>query len=305
MNAPIQSIMFDTAARYFLEVARTGSITLAAEQLHVASSAISRQISKLEETVGCALFERRARGMVLSSAGARLAAYVRSSALEGERVLEELRDPARQAERQIKIASTDGFACGFLSEVMLGFRQQHPGCSLSLLVGSPESVSGLVSRGDVDVGLKFSLAPERGVRIEHQQTSPIMAVMSAQHALASHKRLSLQEITQHTLGLPVQGSTLRQLLDMKFQAEGLRLTGSYSGNLATLLPLTLQGETLLFTSVISVSVLLTSGQLVAIPVPELDFQQRSVQVLTHDSEAPAPLQQAFVKHLVAAVVDHG
>jgi hypothetical protein len=170
---------------------------------------------------------------------------------------------------------------------------------------SPENVSGLVSRGDADVGLKFSVAPERGVRIEHQQTAPIMLVMCAQHTLAKRKRISLKEIAHLTLGLPVQGTTLRQLLDMKFQAEGLRPTGTYAGNLATLLPLTLQGETLLFASVISVSVLLTSGQLVAIPIPELDFQQRSVQVLTHDGETPAPLQQAFVRHLVAAVVDHG
>jgi len=305
MKAPIQSVIFDTAARYFLEVARTGSIALAAGQLHVASSAISRQISRLEQTVGCPLFERRARGMVLSSEGARFAAYIRSSALEGERVLEELRDPTRRAERLIKISSTEGFACGFLSDVMVAFRRIHPECSLSLAVASPEGVSGLVSRGDVDVGLKFSVAPERGVRIEHQQDAPIMLVMNAKHPLATRKRISLKEIAHLPLGLPVHGTTLRQLLELKFQAEGLRTIGTYSGNLATLLPLTLQGEALMFSSLISVSVLLSSGQLIAIPIPELDFHQRSVQVLTHDDSAPAPLKREFVKHLVAAVIDHG
>jgi hypothetical protein len=57
----------DTALRYFLEVVRCGSISEASQRLNVASSAISRQISSLEETLDTVLFERRPRGMVLSA----------------------------------------------------------------------------------------------------------------------------------------------------------------------------------------------------------------------------------------------
>ena len=60
-----------TALRYFLEVARCGSISEASMRLNVAASAVSRQISKLELALDASLFERRARGMVLSEAGAR------------------------------------------------------------------------------------------------------------------------------------------------------------------------------------------------------------------------------------------
>ncbi|WP_163017716.1 LysR family transcriptional regulator, partial [Pseudomonas viridiflava] len=71
-----------TALRYFLEVARCGSISEASTRLNVASSAVSRQISKLERELDAVLFERQARGMVLSEAGTRLAAYARKSQLE-------------------------------------------------------------------------------------------------------------------------------------------------------------------------------------------------------------------------------
>lgn len=64
-----------TALRYFLEVARCGSISEASVRLNVSASAVSRQIAKLELALDASLFERRARGMVLSEAGARLAAY--------------------------------------------------------------------------------------------------------------------------------------------------------------------------------------------------------------------------------------
>jgi len=60
----MKTSFFSTQIRYFLEVARTGSVSQAAGQLHVAASAVSRQIAKLEDQLGCALFERRARGMV-------------------------------------------------------------------------------------------------------------------------------------------------------------------------------------------------------------------------------------------------
>ena len=64
--------------RYFLEVARTGSVNQAAQRLHVAASAVSRQLGKLEDSLGVVLFERQARGMTLTEAGTRkrLAAYV-------------------------------------------------------------------------------------------------------------------------------------------------------------------------------------------------------------------------------------
>ena len=48
--------------RYFLQVARTGSVNQAAQRLHVAASAVSRQLGKLEDSLGVALFERQAPG---------------------------------------------------------------------------------------------------------------------------------------------------------------------------------------------------------------------------------------------------
>src|SRR5690606_33447204 len=61
--------------RYFREVAAQGSLRHAAERLYIAQSALSRQIRALEEDLGVPLFERRARGMVLTAAGRLLLDY--------------------------------------------------------------------------------------------------------------------------------------------------------------------------------------------------------------------------------------
>lgn len=49
----MQFSLFSLPLRYFFEVARTGSVNQAAQRLHVAASAVSRQLAKLEDSVGC------------------------------------------------------------------------------------------------------------------------------------------------------------------------------------------------------------------------------------------------------------
>lgn len=70
-NAPIAMTppLLSIPMRHFLEVARSGSVSQAAARLFVASSAVSRQIAKLEDSLGTPLFERHARGMALTAAG--------------------------------------------------------------------------------------------------------------------------------------------------------------------------------------------------------------------------------------------
>ena len=62
-------VLINQPLRYFSAIARLGSIREAAEELHIAQSALSRQIQKLEEEFAVPLFERHARGVKLTSAG--------------------------------------------------------------------------------------------------------------------------------------------------------------------------------------------------------------------------------------------
>lgn len=84
--------MLNTALRYFLEVVDAGSLTLAAQKLHVAPSAVSRMVRKLEGEHQAQLFERHARGMVLTEAGQLLKAYARRASLDAERARAEIRE---------------------------------------------------------------------------------------------------------------------------------------------------------------------------------------------------------------------
>ena len=297
--------LLGTATRYFLEVARTGSVTQAAEQLHVAVSAVSRQITKLEDSLGCALFERQARGMALSAAGERLAAYVRTTMLDAERVVDEVKGLGGQRASRIRIACTEGLACGFMAEVMSSFRAAHPSCSIHLQVGTPDEVSRHLLRGEVDLVAKFSVAPEKGLKIEHNQPAPIMVLAAPGHALARRRGVSVADIVRHPLAVPEAGTTVRQMLDLCCSLKGLHYQVAYTGNYPTLLALTMQGEVLTLSALVSAAHAIRSGELVAVSVNEPQFRQRSLQVLTLQGQAPNASAAGFKDHLIATALRRG
>ena len=98
--------------RYFVEVARLGSIRIAAERLNVAPSAISRQIQNLEDTNGIPFFERHARGVVLTQAGQIFDEYARFVLQELDRTRSDINDLKQLRRGTIRVHSVDGIVAG-------------------------------------------------------------------------------------------------------------------------------------------------------------------------------------------------
>lgn len=304
-NPAMKPKLLSTATRYFLEVARTGSVTLAAEQLHVASSAVSRQVALLEEQMGLVLFERRGRGLVLSSAGERLATGLRHTALELQRLMEDLEGSQRQQPVTLRLACTEGFTSGYMTDVMSAFRRIHPDCGLAQVSTSPEGVSRLLLRGDVDVGLKFSVTPEAGLRIEHQQPAPIWLLCAPSHPMARLRRPRLADVVGQPLAMAPVGTTVRQLVELVFNLEGLRVHPAFTGDFATLLALAVRGEAVVFSSALGAAHLLQRGELVARALPELALHQRGVQVLTPEKTEPEGPIRSLLDILIATAQAQG
>jgi DNA-binding transcriptional LysR family regulator len=211
--------LLPTPLHYFLEVARTGSISEASERLHVATSAISRQIAKLEQDVGAPLFERRPRGMVLSEAGEILAAYARRSSLEAEQVLAEVHGVRALSRSTVKIASSEGFARELLPEAITTFREKHPGVRFRLNVTGPAAATQQVRDGTVDLAVTYSLAPEKDIKVEYSQQQPIYVLMADDHPLAKRADVDLAELLEYPLALPNEDTTIRQLFDIYVALE--------------------------------------------------------------------------------------
>lgn len=291
--------------RYFLEVARTGSVNQAAQRLHVAASAVSRQLAKLEDSLGVVLFERQARGMALTAAGTRLLAHANAQDAQALELVEQLQGLSAHEALRVRVACTEGFAAGFMPLVMSAFRQAHPQVHLQLQVAVPEEVSALAMRGDVDLALKYSVAPEKGLQVLHSAIAPLYAIVVAQHPLARQRSVSVSDVVRYPLLLGASSITGRQLFDLSCAVQGLRYVPAVESNFSSaLLPL-LGAHDVALASYLTAARWVEAGLLAARPFDEAQLQQRRLQVLTAQGRAPSALVQQFTQALVAAIEQYG
>ena len=280
--------MLSTGHKYFLAVVSTGSIKLAAEQLHVAASAISRQIAKLEQASGVVLFERRPQGMVLTRAGEMLADYARRVAMESERVLYEVRNVGHDA-TVIRIGSNEAVARNILPVLMGEFNRQNPDVVFQIQIGSPSVVAQKLAEGSIDLGIAFNLKNTAKNHVRHEVDSPVRVMMAPTHPLAMREHLALDELKPYPIALTESGTTVRLLFD-SLQAENnpadynLAFSSNSSSTIRSIVELgyavTLAGEVTLMPD-------LMAGRLVAVPLLGTHFKNRTLQVQTaYESRLP-------------------
>src|SRR6267154_513913 len=114
---------FESAARHL-------SFTLAAAELHLTQSAISRQVAALETDVGHRLFIRKTRALALTPAGDRLLRSVRQALSTVDRAVDEIRGQA--AAPRVVLTTYPSFASLWLVPRLAAFQRAHPGIELRI-----------------------------------------------------------------------------------------------------------------------------------------------------------------------------
>jgi DNA-binding transcriptional LysR family regulator len=142
--------------RIFHAVAEAGSFTHAGEVLNLSQSAVSRQISSLEESLNVALFHRHARGLILTEQGEllyRTAHEVFSKLAMAEAQLAESKD---RPKGQLKVTATQAFGSSWLTPVLLEFIDLYPDVEVDLVLEDRELD---LSMREADVAIR--MAPPR------------------------------------------------------------------------------------------------------------------------------------------------
>ncbi|MBG4648057.1 LysR family transcriptional regulator [Pseudomonas aeruginosa] len=147
-----------TALRSFEAVARLGSISQAASELHVTHSAISQQIKLLENLLGLALFVREGRGLRLSENGRFYALQVRASLGEIADATRVVR--ARPREGELVVTVMPSFGLNWLLPRLPRFRERHPHCRVRLVASL--DVQNL-RQGLADLGVRIGKGDWEGV----------------------------------------------------------------------------------------------------------------------------------------------
>jgi DNA-binding transcriptional LysR family regulator len=153
--------------RVFHAVAEAGSFTHAGERLNLSQSAVSRQISALEESLDVPLFHRHARGLILTEQGEllyRTARDVFSKLSMTEAQLTESREKARGP---LKVTTTVAFGANWLTPRVREFLQLYPDIQLTLLIDDSELDLGMRA---ADIAVRMSTPRQPDLIQRHLMT---------------------------------------------------------------------------------------------------------------------------------------
>jgi DNA-binding transcriptional LysR family regulator len=199
--------------KYFLAVAKTGSIRLASEEMFVAPSAVSRQMTALEEDLGIPLFERSAKGVRLTSAGEVFASTARSIIRKMERARSEIDDLRGLKRGHVSIYTVEGVVSEFLFPLLAAFNRSYPNISFEIQVTGTDDVLRALIEDRGDIGLAFNPEANPEILPIKQTEHPVVAVSLPDHPVAKAAALRVADLPDHVLGLPDRTFGVRRLLD--------------------------------------------------------------------------------------------
>ncbi len=210
--------------RYFLQVARDGSIRRAAERLNVASSAVNRQILKLEEDIGAPLFERMRSGVRLTDAGAIMLEHVRATFADFDRAKSEIASLGGGVTGHVRMICLESLAVRFMPQATGELAALHPGLTLSVIVVDPSQATDELRSGRTDFGIIFVDRRHRDIEVRESFITAIGAVMRPDHPLAKRKTLTLTDCAAY----PVLTLHDRWLIDAIMATEFARSGASFN-----------------------------------------------------------------------------
>jgi DNA-binding transcriptional LysR family regulator len=185
--------------RYFLVISETRSIAAAARMINVAQSALTKSIQDVEDTLGVQLFERTARGMVLTQAGYRFQSKARKVISAVSEAGEIGQGKAEALSGSLSIGVTSLVAGYYLAELFARFKRSHPSINVSMIEDDPQFLEHLLVNGEIDLAIMIAngIGDPRALEIELLTRSANRVWLASGHPLAEQDELSLAECAKH------------------------------------------------------------------------------------------------------------
>lgn len=262
--------------RALVTIAETGSVTRAADILHIVQPALSRQVKLLEEELGVPLFDRERHGMVLTTAGRVFVERVRSALRELDAGKEEIRPRKQQISGNVVVGFLPSAADILVSLLMGRMRQAHPRVTLRSYIAYVADLQRCLERGEVDIALLYLLdeAAER-LQCEALLEESLFLVGPPDAALDLDTPMPLEGLNEVPLVLPVRPHGIRMMVERACEAAGVKLTiAAESASISLQKTLVQKGVGLAILSSSVVFEEVSHGLLTACPITSLDIRRK-------------------------------
>lgn len=225
--------------RAFLAVAQQQSFSLAANQLKLTQSAVSKRIALLEEQLSSLLFDRVGRQVHLTEAGHTLLPHAKQLLEDSEKTILLMKEQQGAIGGTLRIATSHHIGVHRLPPFLKTYTQQYPDVHLELQFLDSEQAIQAIFQGDFDLAL-ITLPEEKkndGSDPIQQHVlwhDPMQFVVGHEHPLApNHSKnttLTIEELCEYPAILPDTNTRTTQLIKQRFSENGLSPTISMTTN---------------------------------------------------------------------------
>lgn len=205
---------------YFDAVRRAGSIRGAARQLYVASSAVNRQILKLEDEIGAPLFERLPGGLKLTAAGEVFARHAIVVLQDAERARSELDALQGLRTGHLEITTVEGVTSDLLPTAIAKLRQAFPHITVGTTTRGSMDIPRALTDGSADLGLAFALERSPDLRCIAQGRFRLGALLAPDHPLAGRRELRFSDCLAYPLIMAKTDLSVHHLLKATVRRAG-------------------------------------------------------------------------------------
>ena len=214
--------MLSIEYKYFLQSAKDLSIRRASVNLNVNSSAVVRQIKKLEYILNTKLFVRNSRGLILTSQGNILYDFL----IAQEEIIFDFKDRFNIEKGKIKgtfkVGMMESIGTNIMSSAIQDFHKNYPDIKFDILAKKPESIVQELIDQKIDLGITFSHWLPKSIKKLYEKNFPIGIVTSTNHPLQFKSNITIEDLKDfplvlHTGALTYFRQTQRELgLDPDF-----------------------------------------------------------------------------------------
>ncbi|WP_168119353.1 LysR family transcriptional regulator [Paenibacillus sp. HB172176] len=206
---------------YFVKVARKEHVTQAAEELHVAQSAVSRQIHQLEEELGVKLFVQKGRNLQLTPVGQLFLKRAEVILGDLERTVTEIHEFLDPEKGEIRLGFPHSLGISLIPQVVASFRKIHPNVKFRFKQGMYPSLIRDLTKGEIDLAF-ISPFPNENEQVcgEILLTEELYAIVPPGHPLSKEASIALSQLQDETFVLFSEGYSLRPIVWDACQTAG-------------------------------------------------------------------------------------
>jgi DNA-binding transcriptional LysR family regulator len=187
--------------RYFVKAASHLSMTKAADELHIAQSAVSAAVSQLEHQIGTQLFIRhRARGL-LTAAGEEMLRDTRALLDHMEEVLDSASGHVDQIRGRVRLACFVTLGPFILPRLIAELGEQHPDLQVDVIETEAHAMRAALRNGSAEVALTYDLGLGAGIDAEVLGVAPPYVALAHDHPLADSVGVDLAELADEPMVL--------------------------------------------------------------------------------------------------------